>query len=131
MTWIGGSDEQHSAWADAPTELAMTSNPASSPPHATLLAFISLLVAPLLFRAEPVAETADRVNQPRSPVDLELLPDARDVHLERVGLWPSRDRPHRFPELRVRHELAAAPHQRREDAELDAGQAQPAPTPGG
>src|SRR6266550_889983 len=84
----------------------------------------SLSFPPLLFRAEPITETANRMDQPRATLLLELLPNPRDMYLERVRLGARRDRPHRLRQLRVGDELSAAPHQRRQDAELNPGQRQ-------
>ena len=78
----------------------------------------------LWFGDEPVTDSTDRLDQASLASALELLPDPRNVHLERVGFRAGGHRPHRFRQLLVRDELAAAPHQGGQDPELDAGQAQ-------
>src|SRR2546430_2165790 len=132
--WIGGSDTHHVMLADAAPEPAIASGPASKLPNAKFLTFIglrSLLPLLPLLRAEPVTETANCLDQPRTPVLFQLLPDARDVHLERVGFRTRRHGPHRFRQLRVSDELAAASHQGGQNAELDAGETELAVAAGG
>src|SRR5437016_13807132 len=131
---LGGSDPHRGMMADAPPEPAIASAPASNLPIAMFLPFFSLRsLRPLLrlLRAEPVTETANCLDQPRTPVLFQLLPDARDVHLERVGFRTRRHGPHRFRQLRVSDELAAAAHQGGQNAELDAGEAELAVAAGG
>src|SRR5438093_7791836 len=108
--------------AEAEPAPPITSAPDARMPAINVRAFIA--TCPLL-RAESVTESTHRVNQPRTAVLLELLPDPRDVHLERVGLRTRCHGPHSLGQLRVRDELPAVAHERGEDAELDARQRQP------
>src|SRR5690242_14040406 len=121
-TWTGGSSRHHAMLATPALAPATSIAPAATTPPTTLLAFMVPLSP--LFRTESVPQPSNRVNEPRRAVQLQLLPDARNVDLERVRLRARRDRPDRLCELRVGDELAARPHQRGEDAELDAGQAE-------
>src|SRR5579859_8288466 len=89
---------------------------ASAPATTSVRSFMSPL------RVEPVTDAAHRMDEARLSMCLELLTDARDVHLERVGAWPGVGRPHRLRELGVGHEAASVAHERRQDPELEAGE---------
>src|SRR5206468_8818791 len=125
-TWTGGSDVHQAMLAEAEPAPPITSAPDARMPAIKVRAFIA--TCPLL-RAESVSESTHRVNQPRTAVLLELLPDPRDVHLERVGLRTRRDRPHSLRQLGVCDELPAVAHEGGEDPELDARQRQPLALP--
>src|SRR5438477_7202232 len=115
-------------FAETPPAPPITMTTAAAAPLTTLRAFISPLP---LFRSEPVAQAANGLNEPRTPILLELLADARDVNFERVRFGPRRYRPHRLRQLSVGHQLSAAAHQRGQDSKLDPGQRQAVAGPGG
>src|SRR6202162_2502005 len=74
-----------------------------------------------LFRDEPVTDATNSLDQARLATALELLPDPRYVHLERVRFRARRHRPDRLRQLLVRDELAAAAHQGGQNPEFDSG----------
>src|ERR1700719_2954072 len=80
------------------------------------------LMSPL--RVEPVTDAAHCMDEARLTIRLQLLTDARDMHLERVGPGPCVRRPHRLGELGVGDEPAAVAHERGQDPELETGEAE-------
>src|SRR5207245_11735370 len=115
---MGGSYMQNTTCAEAVTSPANDSIAAIMTAGKILLSFISVL------RSEPVTDPTNGVYEPWLTPSLQLLSNARDMHLERVRFRTGVLRPDRFRELGVCDEAAAVAHERRQDSELDAGQPQ-------
>src|SRR5579859_2017930 len=98
--------------------------PAASAPATTS---VRNLMSPL--RVEPVTDAAHGVDEARLSVCLQLLTDARNVNLERVGPGPCVRRPHRLGELGIGDEPAAVAHQSGQDPELETGEGELVPAP--
>src|SRR5947209_10678974 len=115
---MGGSYMQNTTCADAAVPPAIDSTAAIIAAGKILVSFISVL------RSEPVTDPTNGVYEPWLTPSLQLLSNARDVHLERVRFRSRVLRPDRFRQLGVCDEAAAVAHERRQDPELDAGQPQ-------
>src|SRR6266446_590546 len=125
-TWMGGSDSHQSTIAEAGAAPANENAAAITAAGRILVSFISVL------RVESVTDATNGVDKSPLAPRLQLLANARHVHLERVRFGTGILRPDRFRQLGVGHEAATVAHERREDPELDARQAQsPAPSLGG
>src|SRR5260370_26351256 len=115
-TWTGGSYMHQTTCADAVASLTNESATAIGAAGSVLLSLISVL------QGEPVTDPTTGVYEPWLTPSLELLTNARHMHLERVGLRPGVLRPHSLAELGIGHEAAAVAHERRQYPELDARQ---------
>src|SRR5229473_4992691 len=125
-TWMGGSDSHQSTIAEAGAAPAKANAAATTAAGRILVSFISVL------RVEPVTDASNGVDKSPLAPRLQLLANARHVHLERVRFGTGVLRPNRLRQLGIGHEAATVAHERREDPELDARQAEsPAPSFGG
>src|SRR5713226_8397980 len=118
-TWIGGSESHQSTIADAG---ATPANESAAAITAAAGRILKSLISSL--RVEPVTDATNGVDESPLTRRLQLLANARHVHLERVRFGAGILRPHGFAELGVGHETAAVAHERGQDPELDASQSE-------
>src|SRR6266849_2274275 len=115
---MGGSYMQNTTCAEAVTSPANDKVAAIITAGKILLSLISVL------RGEPVTDPTNGVYEPWLTPCLQLLSNARDMHLERVRLRAGVLCPDRFRQLCICDQATPVAHQRRQDPELDAGQSE-------
>src|SRR5215831_1871879 len=76
------------------------------------------LSSSLLIDPDHVADPANRVQQGRREILVDLLPQSTDLHVDRVGLWIEVVVPHRLVQHGAGHNLSLVPDEIFEKPEL-------------